>query len=132
MQVLEVIKAVEAVEKARQRIPEELYGKSFFGHYDLWMYIDTKDDENECDTCKGFRWTTIAGSELRSTFPDLTIWDENMILPNVHMTLWGADTCKCVLIRLDTEGEDYKPERIVFYTVYKLKPFKPKPETEEE
>lgn len=113
-ETLEAVCAVEAFEKARQRIPEELLGVGFFGAYDLWEYYELGDVNSECEYCKEYGGKAFAGNQLRTIFPDLIIEDEDTIYPNVHMTLWGKETCQCSLIRVNTEK--VKPESLVFWT----------------
>jgi hypothetical protein len=126
----QMVRAVQAVIDARW-IPEEYRGNSFFGHYDLWVYIDTPSTEpnhEECIHCQQFRSYVFTGDTLRRYFPDLTIETEDMIYPNVHLTLWGKDTCKCTLIRV-TDNPDYRdPSKVVSYLGAKVEPYKPKKE----
>lgn len=109
---------------AKKRIPDEFKHLSYFGAYDIWRYIDTGDPDNECEHCARFRSYEFTGNQLRQYFPDLTVESENLIYPNVHMTLWGKPTCKCLLIR-QTTGLD--PSQVVTYEGPKLDPYKPKP-----
>lgn len=97
-----MVKAVRAVIDASW-IPEDLRGKaSWFGLYDFWTYEDEKG-ETECEYCKTYAGEIFDGNQLRSVFPDLTIISEDLILPNVHWTLWHTDTCKCQLKRVPYE-----------------------------
>lgn len=95
-------------------IPEELQGNSFFGNYDLWEYFALGDLDNECEWCRRYATQTFTGTQLRQVFPDLEIQDEDNIYPNVHMTLWGKETCKCLLIRINQK--ETHPEEQVVYT----------------
>lgn len=112
--------------EARKRIPDELNGKHFFGAYDIWHYIDTQLQDNECETCKRFHSFDFTGNMLRSYFPDLTVESENIIYPNVHRTLWGTDTCKCLLIRV-TNNPDFEPSKVLTYQGPKIQPYMPEP-----
>jgi thioredoxin-related protein len=67
------------------------------------MYEDEKS-ENECEYCETYSGEIFAGNQLRSVFPDLTVESKDLILPNVHTTLWHTDTCKCKLHRI-SEGD---------------------------
>lgn len=100
-QLIDVVQAVNAARQAAaySRIPKNLRGSSFFSEYDLWDYQELGDPEDECEYCKEHGDHTYSGSELRSLFPDLIVVTEDAIYPNVHMTLWGKQTCKCLLTR---------------------------------
>lgn len=87
--IVEVADFAEAI----SRIPKQLRGKSFFGHYDVWMYVAEGPVETNCDKCREFDAQDFMGSHLRQMFPDLIVMDEDTIYPNVHQTLWGTDTC---------------------------------------
>lgn len=101
LEVLEIIDAVEAVFKAKQRIPEELYGTRFFGLMDIWEYFAVWD-ERLCDACSAEEAIKYyQGSSIRSAFPYMEIIDENMIEVKVH------PNCRCVLIRVQPESEHY-------------------------
>lgn len=129
LEAYEAVSAVEAVYKAKQRVPEELYGFSFFGAYDIWEYYELGDPDSECVYCKEYGAKVFSGNQLRSIFPDLIIEDEDTIFPNVHKSLWGADTCKCKLIRLNKEK--VKPESLVFWIGERLELQPSKKELEE-
>ena len=102
---------------AKQRVPKQYRSKSFFGHYDVWTYIAEGPLDTNCPKCMELDAQDFMGSHLRQMFPDLVIMDEDNIYPNVHQTLWGKDTCKCVLRRasepLDSfdlyEGDNLEP-----------------------
>lgn len=88
-----MIKAVEIVD-ALQRKPEEYRILSFFGEYDLWLYVPVYD-ERLCEKCEAHAKTQVfRGPELRSTFPYLKIVDEDKIMANVH------PNCRCELYRI--------------------------------
>lgn len=95
-------------------IPEQYRGISYFSNYDLWEYFELGASTGECEFCKKYSGQTFTGAQLRQVFPDLVIQGEDDIYPNVHMTLWGKETCKCTLIRVNTEV--VKPETLVVYT----------------
>ena len=107
-----MISAVQAV-AAVKRIPEEWHIKTFFSIYDLWQYYGLGDPESECETCLGYDGKVFSGDQLRHVFPDLIIEGPDDIYPNVHMTLWGKDTCKCKLIRVNLDKVNV--ENLDFY-----------------
>jgi hypothetical protein len=75
------------------RIPEE-YKQSFFGEYDLWIYVPIYD-ERLCPLCEAHaRAQVYRGTELRSKFPYLEIVDDSRILVKVH------PNCRCELYRV--------------------------------
>ena len=96
-----------AVFEAQKRIPADLADHSFFGKLDLWQYIAITDDKT-CETCLDYDTRFFLGDDLRLEFPDLKVIGEDMILAKVHITLWGQDTCRCVLQRI-TEPTHYIP-----------------------
>lgn len=100
-ELVEVIEAVEAV----KRIPDTLKDHSFYGSSDVWHYIAILDDRL-CDNCRQLSDGNYLGIDLRALFPDHLIIDDDQILPRVHLTLWGKDTCRCTMLRL-TEPRDY-------------------------
>jgi hypothetical protein len=86
------VKSVVAVD-ALKRIPPE-YRQSFFGAYDLWLYVPVYD-ERLCEKCEAHAKTQVfRGTELRSTFPYLGFADEDKLLANVH------PHCRCELYRI--------------------------------
>ena len=111
--------AVQAVREARKRITFDTK-KSFFGAYDFWTYIAEGPIDTNCDKCTELDAQDFTGSQLRSMFPDLIVLDDDTIYPNVHQTLWGKDTCKCILRRV-TDGLD--PTNFVAYEGDKLEPY---------
>jgi hypothetical protein len=132
--MINAVLAVQAVQEARKRIPDEYKHLSYFGAYDLWYYIDTPNTtpgHSECETCMQFRAHNFAGNQLRQYFPDLTIESENLIYPNVHMTLWGTDTCKCTLIRVTDNPDFNDPSKVLSYEGVKIEPYKPKDDEDE-
>jgi len=91
-EIVSIIKKV-AYTKAKKRIPEELEGLSFFGHWDVWLYHAVMDDRT-CELCQHYaEREPISGDHLRTAFPYLEIMDENTILVNVH------PNCRCWLER---------------------------------
>ena len=96
-----LIQAVQAVRQTLDKrwIPEELRDWGFFSVNDIWAY-ESENTENRCENCDQFVGMTFFGDELRSMFPDLIIESSELIYPNVHMTLWGTETCKCKLRRV--------------------------------
>lgn len=88
---------------AKQRIPEHMRGTNPYSVNALWtFYLDThhQPEGESCVYCKMFDGQTFTGDQLRTVFPD-HIWEGDDIYPNVHMTLWGKDTCACLLVRED-------------------------------
>jgi hypothetical protein len=115
MNMATLIQAVRQIQASDKRwIPEELQGNSFFGNTDLWEYFALGDLDNECQWCRGYAAQIFTGAQLRQVFPDLQIEGEDDIYPNVHMTLWGRETCKCVLVRVNQEA--VHPEDVVVWT----------------
>jgi hypothetical protein len=94
-----MVEAVLSVHEARKRRVDFTTRKTFFGHYDVWTYIAEGPLDTNCPKCMELDAQDFMGAHLRQMFPDLMIMDEDTIYPNVHQTLWGKDTCKCVLRR---------------------------------
>jgi hypothetical protein len=98
VQPLQSLSAVAAVSSvlavdSLKRIPEE-YKQSFFGEYDLWLYIAVYD-EVLCDKCWNFaQMDVFRGTELVSKFPYLEVHDKDRIDANVH------PNCRCYLLRI--------------------------------
>ena len=93
MSAVEIVQIVEVVEEARKRIPDE-YKQSFFGAYDLWLYVAVYD-EVLCQKCWGYaRQQVFQGSELVSKFEYLRIVDDDKIEAKVH------PHCRCELYRI--------------------------------
>ena len=97
LQGLSAVAAVSPViaVDATKRIPPE-YKQSFFGEYDLWLYVPVYD-EKLCPKCEAFAHIQVfRGNELRrpDRFPYLVISDEDKILANVH------PNCRCELYRV--------------------------------
>jgi hypothetical protein len=93
MQALEAVQVVLAVEKARQRIPEGSH-KTFFGLNDWWQY-DKSDSPHMCHQCDFYGDIKFFnGTDIRTTFPELEIIDDDTINPNVH------PNCMCLLTRV--------------------------------
>jgi hypothetical protein len=93
-----LVAAAIGVHEARKRITFDT-NKTFWGHYDVWTYIAEGPLDTNCDKCMELDSQDFMGAHLRQMFPDLVIMDEDTIYPNVHQTLWGKETCKCVLRR---------------------------------
>jgi hypothetical protein len=116
----QVLAAVSAVHEARKRLSIDTR-KTFFGHYDVWTYIAEGPLDTNCPKCMELDAQDFMGAHLRQMFPDLVIMDEDTIYPNVHMTLWSKNTCKCVLRRasepLDSldlyDGDNLEPYKKV-------------------
>jgi hypothetical protein len=87
------VSAVVAVDSL-QRKPEEYKRQSFFGEYDLWLYVAVYD-EVLCPKCLDHaRKQVFRGTELRSKFEYLKIIDDDMIEAKVH------PNCRCQLYRI--------------------------------
>jgi hypothetical protein len=110
--LVQAVKAVQTFD-ARRRIPESMRGEHPFSAYAFWTYYSLGDPEDECEYCLRYDGRTFAGNQLRTTFPDLK-FEAPDIYPNVHMTLWGKETCKCILIR--ENPDKLVPESLLFYT----------------
>jgi hypothetical protein len=93
MQALEAVQLVQAVEKAKQRIPAEHRGPTYYSSEDVWLY-EQSEHPNMCDECASYNLENFAGSDLRSMFPWHEVIDENFIYPKVH------PHCFCGLVRL--------------------------------
>ena len=98
LQSLSAVAAVSSVITvcAVERIPEEYKRQSFFGEYDLWLYVPVYDDKL-CPKCEAFAHLQVfRGNELRRSdrFPYLAISDEDKILAHVH------PNCRCELYRV--------------------------------
>ena len=93
MKPLQVIKLLQALQKAKQRIPKELGNVTFYGSEDRWLYMESQHP-NMCGTCHSYHMQSFTGVELRAAFPYHIITDENFIYPKVHPNCW------CCLVRL--------------------------------
>jgi hypothetical protein len=116
MMISIVEQVVQSVVSANDKrwIPENLEDYTFFAHTDYWEFFSENPDlDTICEYCNRYDTQAFMGAELRSQFPDLQIQDQDFIYPNVHMTLWGKETCKCILRRVNVEK--VKPESLVFY-----------------
>ena len=122
LSVINIVKAVDLAE-AKSRIPASLKGKSFFSMFDVWTYIAEGPLDTNCPKCMELDAQDFTGTYLRAMFPDLVILDEDTIYPNVHMTLWGKDTCKCILRRTN---EPY--DSLDLYSGDNLEPYKKREE----
>jgi hypothetical protein len=83
-----LIEVVEAVAKAKRRIPYRLRMFRFFSDWDLWDY-EVVDDTKLCRPCRQHEDATYIGSKIRLLFPHLTIINQNTIHPHVH------PNCRC-------------------------------------
>ena len=95
VELISVVEATEAVDSL-QRKPKEYRVLSFFGEYDLWLYVPVYD-EKLCPKCEAHAKTQVfRGTELRrpEIFPHLEIKDEDKIMANVH------PNCRCELYRI--------------------------------
>ena len=109
MQALEAVFAVEAVTKARKRIPEYMEATHPYSVNAIWTYYLRAHHEPEgesCIYCKMFDGQSFTGDQLRTVFPD-HYWVGDDIYPNVHKTLWNVDsTCSCLLIRHPEDAKE--------------------------
>jgi hypothetical protein len=98
-QALQVAQIVQAVEKAKKRIPKRFLGRvTFFSGYDLWEYHNMMDDR-VCMICETHAdMETIIGSLLRVLFPYLQIVARDKIMVHEHMP--RDDNCRCWLERV--------------------------------
>jgi hypothetical protein len=87
------------VNEAKQRIPPEFRGNSFFSAFDLYQYIAITDDRT-CKLCMQFDKMIISGDFIRAYYPYLEIITPNQMLPQVH------PNCRCTLLRV-TDLADY-------------------------
>lgn len=87
------------LEEAKQRIPPEFRGNSFFSAFDLYQYIAITDDRT-CQLCMQFDKMIITGDFIRAYYPYLEIITPNQMLPHVH------PNCRCTLLRV-TDLADY-------------------------
>ena len=109
LSVLEAVEVVEALElsESKKRIPDHLKDTRPYSANALWGFYERTLREPKGDTCPYchmFDGQTFTGDQLRSIFPDHE-WVGDDIAPRVHMTLWGVDTCACLLIRIKA-GEE--------------------------
>lgn len=97
LEVVQVVRAIEDIEttqKAKQRIPPEMRGVTYFGELDIWQYHAVYDNVL-CDRCRVHSRTEFyVGVDLRTWFPYLEIKHENRIDVKVH------HHCRCRLTRL--------------------------------
>jgi hypothetical protein len=118
LSVVEALQAVEAFELEERRIiPDHLKDTHPFSSNTIWDYMALGDLKDECEWCKQYAGQSFAGSQIRQMFPDYE-WEGDDIRPNVHKTLWGTDTCKCLLVRVNLDVAH--PEDIVFYSGSKV------------
>lgn len=105
-EAIEAVEAVEYTEAARKRIPDHLKATHPYSVNALWtFYLDAhhQPKTESCPYCIMFDGQTFTGDQLRTVFPDHT-WEGDDIRANVHETLWGTDTCACLLIREPEDG----------------------------
>jgi hypothetical protein len=85
--------------EAKQRIPTQYKGTSFFSVMDLYQYIAITDDRT-CKVCMQYDKMILQGDFLRSYYPELEIISPNQLLPHVH------PNCRCTILRV-TDLADY-------------------------
>jgi hypothetical protein len=113
LKAIEAVQAVLTLEEARRLIPDHLKDTHPFSATAIYDYLALGDYDTECEWCKKYAGQQFAGNQIRAMFPDYS-WDGDDIRPNVHMTLWGKDTCKCLLVRVDQAT--LHPEDVVLYS----------------
>lgn len=90
--MLSAIQAVNAVRAFKEVVMQE---------GEQWLYVAITDQVT-CHHCLSKDQRVYSATDeldLLDVFPDLTRISANEIAPNVHMTLWGKDTCRCRLYR---------------------------------
>jgi hypothetical protein len=93
MSILEAVQAVKAVEKAKQRIPKEIRGVTFYSTNDNWQYYES-ESQNMCSDCHSYNLDVYSGDELRSSFPYHEVVNESFIYAHVH------PHCVCFMVRV--------------------------------
>lgn len=93
----QILEAVQAVKRVREQA-------TFYLSTDLWSY-HAFSDHKLCDYCRAYDGLIFPGDQLWIMFPYLLIVDKDLILPHVHMALWGKDTCRCTLVRISARNE---------------------------
>jgi len=98
--IIEAIRVIEAVLEAKKRIDFPTRPSvTFFSQKDQWLYVAVLDAK-VCDLCRSHEEKNIFyGNELRRTFPNLEVIDEDMIQVNEH------PSCRCFLMRYVGEPE---------------------------
>ena len=100
MSLLTLIRVVEAVSDARNRIPLKYRGiVTFFSEYDLWLF-ESERDQKVCVPCDVFDGGVFQGTDLRTLFPYFEIVNENEIAANVH------PNCRCKFTRSNQRLEE--------------------------
>lgn len=103
MQPQQLVQLVQLTQKAKQRIPAELQGPTYYSENDVWLY-EQSEHPNMCEECAGYNLETFTGTQLRSEFKWHEIIDINFIYPKVH------PHCFCGLVRLYPVEEATTPE----------------------
>lgn len=114
LQPLQAVQLIQLTQKAKQRIPVELQGPTYYSENDVWLY-EQSEHPNMCEECEGYNLETFTGTELRKEFPWHEIIDINFIYPKVH------PHCFCGLVRLyPVEGAEYVPDKLSTETSLKI------------
>jgi len=101
MSALAIAVAVALEAKKRIDFPTRP-GVTFFSQKDQWLYVAVLDAK-VCDVCRSHEEKNIFyGNELRRTFPNLEVIDEDMIQVNEH------PNCRCFLMRYVGEPEEHE------------------------
>jgi len=100
MSLLTLIRVVEAVYDARNRIPLAYRGiYTFFSEYDMWLF-ESERDPKVCVPCEELDGAVFQGTDLRVRFPYLEILNENEVAANLHIN------CRCKFTRLSQKLEE--------------------------
>ena len=93
-EAVEIVQAVLTIDE-KTWIPADLdTSQTFFSANDWWNYIKSYHP-NMCHQCDFYGdMPFFSGDDLRGTFPNLEITDENIIHPHVH------PNCNCELQRV--------------------------------
>lgn len=84
---------------AKSRLPEYARGTGVYSSMTVWHYVSENSKGNQCPYCMENNGKDILGSAIRLRFPDHIVVAPDLIYVNLHMTLWGQNTCKCYLYR---------------------------------
>jgi hypothetical protein len=70
-----------------------------------WVYVAITDSAT-CQYCLGYEARIFQNTDdldLLDIFPDFVQLSPVEVYPNVHMSLWGKETCRCRLFRMDND-----------------------------
>ena len=99
--LINAVLAVQAVEKAKKRVPPSRPGVTYFSENDVWLF-NARSDTKVCMLCRiAEEIEHFRGNELRMNFPFLVILDENTIGgPEPDGGGLVHPNCRCYLSRL--------------------------------